>query len=363
MLELHIADTNVTSGSVTVSWCVDKETLKELEKRYIKDPVIVLCTAPVGYNYSRRKEYRTIVPMKDLIAYVSFSNPGTNKIFAFIPNFVLIRNSENYAKKLVLNKHRGSYNEDLLDYNGDEIIWPCFDKAEPLSVEVPEACFAPEPSKWEKAWVNLYYNYKSVDQCEFRQRRLFAYTIQPFLTLLSLVTRSLMLVYAFLLGLKSLKNSLDFFKFMTYDLRDILVNYLDLEPFKDNTYFIGKGKNKFLNYARLIFMPLNLILFYGVYRLVCHSKVLLFIITSIFYFILPTIIGYLIVKYIINKPDSPNVNKKLSKPWYTDPEEMNLIVCNGERKIFKVDELPVKHRTIKLRFLDLKSKVCRPFAR
>jgi hypothetical protein len=48
--------------------------------------------------------------------------------------------------------------------------------------------------------------------------------------------------------------------------------------------------------------------------------------------------------------------------WYMDKEEMDTLVCDANKKPLNISDLPVKHRTIKLRFLDLKSRVCRPFS-
>jgi hypothetical protein len=48
--------------------------------------------------------------------------------------------------------------------------------------------------------------------------------------------------------------------------------------------------------------------------------------------------------------------------WYMDPEEMAAIVCSGVKKPLKVSDLPSKKRTLKLRFQELKSQVCKPFA-
>jgi hypothetical protein len=44
-----------------------------------------------------------------------------------------------------------------------------------VDVDIPKECFAREPSDLEKRWVNWLYMSKTVDQCEFRKRRLFAY--------------------------------------------------------------------------------------------------------------------------------------------------------------------------------------------
>ena len=48
--------------------------------------------------------------------------------------------------------------------------------------------------------------------------------------------------------------------------------------------------------------------------------------------------------------------------WYTDEDEVSYLLCDGSNKPMRVGNLPKKHRTIKLRLSELKSKVCRPFS-
>jgi len=48
--------------------------------------------------------------------------------------------------------------------------------------------------------------------------------------------------------------------------------------------------------------------------------------------------------------------------WYANASEVTHLVCDGTDKPRKVNELPRKHRTVKLRFSAFKSKVCRPFS-
>ena len=66
---------------------------------------------------------------------------------------------------------------------------------------------------------------------------------------------------------------------------------------------------------------------------------------------------------IIDRLQNPSkMKRKKRKFWYTEDEEMINLVCDGTVKPMKVSRLPRKHRTIKLRMSELKSKVCRPFA-
>jgi hypothetical protein len=53
---------------------------------------------------------------------------------------------------------------------------------------------------------------------------------------------------------------------------------------------------------------------------------------------------------------------QMGELWYARPEEQALLSCeNGPRR--QVSDLPNSRRTIRLRYMNLKAKVCRPFAR
>ncbi len=47
--------------------------------------------------------------------------------------------------------------------------------------------------------------------------------------------------------------------------------------------------------------------------------------------------------------------------WYLDQDEMDMLMCDG-KGAKKLSDLPFRKRTLKLRFQNIKSKVCRPFS-
>src|ERR1700722_6345770 len=168
MFELHIADKDITSGTIPVSWCLDKELLAYLAEEGNEDPTVVLIVAPVqGYHPS--KEVRKVIPMKDLMTYIDFRCPGENRIFGFISTFSKARTNS------FVRKQNGEWVTTVLTPEGNV----CYYDGSVLTVNVPSECFAKEPSAFEKRWVNFFFRDKAVDQCSFRKRRLLAYTVQP----------------------------------------------------------------------------------------------------------------------------------------------------------------------------------------
>src|SRR5271165_209369 len=84
MLEIKLADADVTGGSVPVGWCLNQEMLAKLAEKEVKDPQVVLVVRPEGEQHDNSREFRTVVPLRDLIGYVEFRVAGKNNIWGFI---------------------------------------------------------------------------------------------------------------------------------------------------------------------------------------------------------------------------------------------------------------------------------------
>lgn len=381
MFEIKVADGDVTSGSVPVSWCVDVETIKYLADNKIVDPQVVIVVAPDMENYSSRKEVRRVVPLQDLMAYVEFRVPGKNKIWAF-----LSKREGKEARERYLYKSGGDYGTDILKGDGSEWSYifeydektgthqPAF-AATPLTVSVPKACFAREPSLWEKSWVNHFFKSKCEDQCDFRRRRMFAYLLQPFLMLGQIVLRALFLLVALLIGAKNMSASplfhpmrmsfSDAFEVMTggsYFIRNLPEDDKTTPPDSARgivSYFVRK-------LCLLPFMPIVLIPI--VTLLLVHKVQLVGVIAIAIVFAL-IFLG--LVLFVVGG-GAKNLWKFFCKMWqgapdeeelwYMDQEEIGLLTCNANTKPLSFKTLPARKQTLRLRFLNLKSKVCRPFS-
>lgn len=365
MLELHITDNDVTGGNVAVSWCTDKELLAELANEQIKDPHLVIVVAPADGRYANKKEYRKVVPLNDLMTYVEFRAPGKNKVWAFVSQL-----SGKEARNEYLKRSDGEFATDILSHDGENFTSRFQEfTAEPLDLYVPEACFAPEPADWEKEWVNHFFSNPAVDQCHFRKRRIFAYTLQIILMLGSLIARLPLYLLALLIGSKGLSP-----KYLTHSMDNSLKDSLDL--LKGGTIFVRPDKDyptgKLRDEAKYLlkrgwtvpFMPLILIpalwliftgkaFILGLGGVVLLSLVLILI--AIWFFAEGE------AKKFYYRVDAWLDDRLGPKEYaYLDAEEMDLLVCNGKPKGY--NNLPSKKKTFKLRFSNLKAKVCRPFS-
>jgi len=206
MLQLQIADANMSSGSVAVSWCLDHAILKLLADEKLTDPQVVVVVAPTK-NYHLSKESRKVVPLKDLMTYIECRASGENKIYG-----VISTRKPKDAREFYLSKEDGEYRNNVLDYDGEGYSSRLLGReeedhrepgtyqylADPLTIQVPKAAFAKDPPKWEKQWVNHYFRQKPVDQCAYRRRRLFAYGVQPFIVLFWSIVKTLILLLGLL---------------------------------------------------------------------------------------------------------------------------------------------------------------------
>lgn len=371
-IELSIADTNVQTGTVAVTWCVSPELLKSLAERGIKDPQVVIITATADDNkYHVTKEYRVVAPLKDLMAYVEFRSAGPCRVWGFVSE----KNSKE-AKSRYLSRDDGKYKTDILNSDGSEYRydWLNYETkqrdnnvADPLNVIVPQEVFAPEPSKFEKAWVNWLFKQKCVDQCAFRRRRMFAYSLQIFPFLGSMFCRVVMTLLALLFGMRAFS-----FEYILHPLSSDLPDSTDM--FDDGSIFIrrlsedeeykkmtpGKFARKFWS---LPFMPVLFMVWTGILYLALKSMMPVWYI-GLF---VVCIVGFLYGGWkAINYLDAylTKRQKELDAlpPWYLDKEEMDLIICSSNKMRKSLKDLPAHKRTLRLRFQDLKSRVCRPFS-
>jgi hypothetical protein len=374
MLELHIDNTILSDSVVPVSWCVDRETLLELAAYGYKEPAIVINAYPVrsnsDYAYEKEKEWRKVMPLKDLMTYLQLHWAGEVCIRAFIaPDF-----SE--AKKTLLDKNDyGGYRRSIVDYNGSlrvqqglmalatkshqqiptqRFAEQCFSK--PLLISVPKNLFAKEPAAWEEAWVNHFFAGRALDQCEFRRRRLFAYTLQPILMLLNLFCRSLPILCGLMYGARNLT-----FRHLIHPMSSSL-NAAG-EAATGGSIFWRPYAKSWRRFLLLPFMPVIGLPLIGMVALMIHFHSTIYFLITLVAIILLTGCSFAIAQLLHWLTNQWRQQRELQQAWYLDEQEMDLLVCNGQPKALKLSALPKQHRLLKLRLAEIKSQVCKPFSR
>lgn len=369
MLTLHVPD-EIQTGSVALSWCIGKDLLEKLAQTGIVDPQLVIVIALKGKTYPLRQENRIVVPLRDLMTFVSFHRPGEHNIFAFIAG----THYQKVLRNFVYARQGGQYDNDILDYDGEailsslraEIVWG--DTV--LTVNIPTRCFAKEPPAWEKPWVNWLLSGRADNTCAYGKRRSFAYSLQIPLAAVIYLIRIGFTTFLLLCTFRGI-NFRPLFHLLQESTLDISSNLSTplVIPRTENVL----RKMFFVPLMPILWMPGFLISFTsngwnwdGLYGGLIISTFI-----GIIFFTAFGIVG--VNSLIESLPRSwrtwregrnkkEDVEQEVKELWYTSPEEQALLNCaNGPRR--QICDLPHGRRTIRLRYLDLKAKKCKPFAR
>lgn len=366
------------NASVPVRWCTDKNTLERLRALGVLNPHLLLV---ITYGWARAEKRRYLLPLEQAMEYLQFQTPGRNTIYAAIvwandgkPSTLwetfMRRENNRYLTDTINDKNGAFYYSE--DYQDD--VFTTTEFAE-VDVVVPHEIFAKEPPRWLERWVNLWYETKTRDQCHFRKRMILAFTIQPILVLLWLILRSLIgiaaaMFFILLLGLRNIKLEPIIYPW-EQNLGWIWGDKKDIIFAREWTDKKGeKHMQRYLLPLRpIIFVALCIIFFvlsfspefdhhYPVEIAFYLSLYMTMMITG-FLVICGAIIDAIVhlISYIPRK--ALEVKREEYKQKY---EEFGYLVCDGG-VIPNLEALPPKRRTVHLRFMDLRAKVCKPFAR
>ncbi len=218
-LRLFVSDTNQSDATVPIRWCVSREVLADLNSRGVKRPYLFLTI-----THGDREVDRLLISLEQVMEYVQFHKAGTHTIRGIIvwgPN----EDSFDFAlcNNLLDNSRRDAYLEKIYSYSGelslsllrgaiwriDRIKAGCIDAVAEIDVNVGAEYFSSEPSRLEKWWVNLWFESKPRDQCQFRRRRFVAYTIQPLIVLAwvlwMFLIRAVFAGFSLFLGMRGVK--------------------------------------------------------------------------------------------------------------------------------------------------------------
>lgn len=364
--EISLVETGVTSGSIPITWCIDPNNLpksscnEDLNSLY----VVFSCYPPT--EDGAKAEWRGWAKLLDMVSYITAYRPGKNRIIARVVKHKLSvkewmrRDDVNWNFNVV--EFPDYWNEDspylyyLYRYFRHGCLWNYLD------VDLPSECFAKKPSDLEDFWVNFFFRHKSVDQCEFRRRRMLAYTIQPIVIVVCLVLYCLVLLIAQLVLIMCGKWIVweSIFSPTSLGVKKT-INFLDIQ---------NQTATKLVP-VKWIFRPVPIILLVMLGLYIKHINVLY--IASI----LPV---YLLVVYLVwgigkgfgllinwyvdcqfkhKKPKKPQKLQETTVPVILPKE----LLCSSDKRIIRIKDLPKGKKTIKLIFQGLKSSVCRPFAR
>lgn len=184
MIRLFAENPEQANPNLALRWCVDKKTLDELKEKGIKNPRLLLVVAQHPSQWGVNEIERKLVPLDQAMEWLEFNRPGRYTIYATI-----VWNNDNrfiFDAQDLLMRTRGEFAHRIFDHDGEfsrtRIEEYSLDEGS-LGVVVAEEFFAKEPPVWLNWWVNLWFNAMEIsrptNQCSFRRRAILAFTIQP----------------------------------------------------------------------------------------------------------------------------------------------------------------------------------------
>jgi hypothetical protein len=367
---LRLTEFKADVGSIPITWCVDRDWLKNHTD---SEQYVLLSVAPPEKS-GAKAEWRGWAKLSDMMAYVTFYRPGKNRILARVTP-----TKKGVADWMERNRDGGGWQGRAMEfpesYYDEEAIknckylltkhWMYEDRLwNYIDIDMPNGCFAKEPSDREKNWVNFFFKNKAVDQCEFRRRRMLAYTVQP------LVFSVIFLFFALAISVFQIFNLMIGKWIIWEDMSafniDRKVDFLTIKKLGDLKWLLIPMPWlttaacilwKFTHLSRWMLIPISFI-----------------ILIPLAYFAITLLVLGIesLVKW--RERTSPKAQAarkaKLEKErqrqlalYKAELEALDLLLCSSGKRVTKIKDLPRNKRTIKLRFQDLKSRVCRPFAR
>jgi hypothetical protein len=376
--EIHLfvgARNGSSDAVVAVRWCICQSILDVLKAKSAQNPHILLVVTHRGVEVDRK-----LVPLEQEMEYFYFQRPGSHRIQSTIVCWKDVQ-----ALRAFIRRRESS---DILDYDG-ELRKEIDCTRDPLfqigrgetGVNVAPEFFAKEPPKWLGNWVNLWYETKPRDQCQFRRRCMLAFSLQPFVVLLwaAFIICFRLLAALFLrfgVGMRGISFKPAYCP-LSMDTNDVWRD-------ENGSVFLTDECEEPRPWFLQFFMPVVVVSWTGFlyslkWWLVPDLDIWWALATAIGILGSGALIGYLIPNALklfekaldFSGSADRRRRRELRDRWRRERIEMasfnrydevySSLVCQRVPLQASLDALPKNRRTFYLRFMDLKTKVCRPF--
>lgn len=188
-MDLKVEKPILEQPVLPVRWCLTPEELESLKNQITgKDITKVVILVEYAGDAPDNKDV-FIAPYDQIMEYIPLRKAGDVKLTPFVlwgkwKDNSSSKERRDQVKDIVFtftkNIDTDSPRHSVYEYLSD---WECI-VGETLTAFVPDGIFAKEPSKFERWWVNYWYESSPKDQCQFRRRRILAYTFQPICVLI-----------------------------------------------------------------------------------------------------------------------------------------------------------------------------------
>lgn len=369
-LELNLQGMGSTrtleSSSVFATWCLSPKAAARIKEIRLNDGLhtrLLLVWWPVGRR-TTKTEQRKLVELTDPMAAITFETSGQHRVLALLVS----GEREHSLEARYLMRERGKFHTDIVSTDEVRLVrGEQYIGHDCVEADVPEELFARKPFDWE--WVNYFFKEAPRDQCAYRRRRLFAYSVQPplFVLLAALIgawgalrwTLTLVLILGGLsIGLRNLN-----YEGLRHPLsRELFEVYVDIE----GNFFIPKIKNKFV-FLPLAVSPLALIAAAGAATIRGHSvgsEPWLLSVATLLLVLVVVMAVFTVIALWYQSVDWAAVDKEREHEERARlAREVDELICltTGPRKA-DVWALPLNRKTFRFYAAAMKQKVCKGFA-
>lgn len=378
-------------AAIAVRWCICPSIFEKIKKERLLNPHLLLVVTEGRYEVARK-----LVPLAQEMEYFYFRAPGVHRIQATIlcadkvsdmrEFFLGKRASGGYYVELIDDRER-DLKKDFGDHYHNFKGWHIGEGE--IYVDVAREFFAKKPPKWLYDWGNFWYETEPRDQCQFRRRCMLAFSLQPPVLLvwsafICFIRLIIAMFLRFGIGMRGVSFTPTYHPF-SESTNDV---WYHIKVDEKTSVFTNNGKGERKLWFMVLFMPAIMVSLLGVLFIL---KCLLFPDDSFWWLPVATIgaiVGIIILGYagilfawllgkifdfLLGEKDSRLHRKELKLRWRGEQKELAILrmydqtysplVCRGVPLKARLDALPKERRTIYLRFMDLKTKVCKPFAR
>ena len=390
MLKLLVPNAEVADSVLRVDWCVGPEELEIIQREKILNPHVLLVVGQKYVDYHTRdgeaiekhfEKSRYLVPMEAGTKFIEFQAPGKYEIHASIVG------EAGLTVKQLRKRYFGSWETlGILRETGDFQPFKPFLGKTKIEVNVGAEFFTPKPADWEEKWVNLWFDSKAKNPCQFRKRRILAYSVQPLLVGLRLIAttvlRSLIIAILTVGGYRNIGYAC-----VLHPWRDSWNESHDRCIFGNSIFLTNRSgypRDEDIEAWRIIFYPwLHIAIaawtyailaawpewgyswlqgmglaYAGLTAIVLALIVLGFVATLIAGGI-AKLLGYAKAEIRKTPQLTPSEQEQL---LLAERKKLEYLQCSTRAEQAVQGKLPIQRYTLQLRFAELKSKICKPYA-
>jgi hypothetical protein len=388
---------------LAVRWCLDRSETQKLKEQEARNMHILFVIVYEGGT----REDRLLVPLQQAMTYLNFRRPGNHTVFAAVvwnsfdkqglSTRLLDRSSSREYDTIVMNRDRSEFRSVDWFENNHAPNRMLADTAE-IDVIVPREHFPKEPPKWLKQLVNAGHGYPPVDQCDFRRRMLGVPFKVPFFAAWAIITtliRFLIVVTLLFLGMRRIN-----FAAVIHPWQDEIPNVFERVHI-GNSWFNRDSKGSYRSRWYFFLRPIFWLVIFGILTLIkirLHMSYwalivagwsaainftiatwnfLLRLVGKLWKAVAVVAVGITILTFTLRYVRKILAKKRREKEllWQSTDfqEQLRLQRMQSYDDLYKLlackptitpalSDLPPERQTLRLRYLDLKAKVCRPFA-